>query len=83
MLTELKARFEATDMTGQARLVPGNGNRAVMEFRWSEPPSDEVNEANIVVTMDGGRIAAMRDYGRKRAAHRAAGIPPPSASSTR
>ena len=73
MLTERLTQLEGADASGQARLLPGGGNRAVVEFRWLTP-GDGGGEANLVVTMENGQIAKMKDYRRGGSARRAAGL---------
>lgn len=71
MLTAIQDRLEAEGASGDVRLHAGEGDQAVITFLWSTP--SETNEANLVVTMEAGRIAAMKDYRRERSAYRAVG----------
>ena len=53
---------------GVARLAPGSGDRALIEFDWTTPASSRPSTPNLVVTMADGRIASMTDV--QRATHR-------------
>ena len=76
MLTAIQKRFEAEGASGTARVRSGAGKRAVIGFRWSSPTSVKERGANLVVTMEAGRVVTMKDYRRSRAAWRAAGLDP-------
>lgn len=59
-------------MTGTARVVPGAGNRAVLELREEAPKSGW--GTNIVITMADRRIVAMEEHRRARKARRLANV---------
>lgn len=59
-------------IVGSARLVPGLGDRAILELREEHP--NPGGGTNIVLTMAGNRIVAMEEHRRSRKARRIAGV---------
>lgn len=63
---------EQMGIVGSAHLVPGGGDRAVLELRQEHPnPGDGTN---LVLTMAGSRIVAMEGHRRTRKARRVAEV---------
>ena len=59
-------------MAGSARLVPGRGDRALLELREKAPKP--AWGTNIVITMSDDMIVAMEEHRRSRKARRVANV---------
>lgn len=63
--------YEAEGITGHVRLVPGAGNKSVLEFRQDGATNRSIG-SNLVITVADHKIVSMTEYRRTTKARRIA-----------